>query len=330
MTFDGQHDAGEVVAQAHSNIALCKYWGKRDAALNLPAVGSISITLAALTTRTRVRFDAHLERDTLTLDGQPAPEAARTRVQRFLDLVREPGHLTHHAAVVSDNNFPTGAGLASSASAYAALALAASRAAGLTLSLAELSALARRGSGSAARSIFGGYVEMPLGDTDDAAARPLAAAAHWPLTVHVAITSSVAKATGSTSGMNESAATSPYYDNWVESSDNDLRALRAAVLARDFERLAAITEHSCLKMHAVMLATRPALVYWRGATVELMHCVRALRARGTPVCFTIDAGPQLKAITLPSHAEAVLRELAAVPGVLRIITSELGGGAVLV
>lgn len=329
MATARKHAEGEATARAHSNIALCKYWGKRDAVLNLPAVGSLSITLAALSTTTRVRFDPNLSHDALVLNGAEAQEAERLRVERFLDVVRKRAQLTTHASVESQNDFPTGAGLASSASGFAALALAASHAAGLDLSSSALSALARRGSGSAARSIFGGFVEMPVSDDDASAARELAPPGHWPLVVHVVITESQPKSVGSSTGMSQSTATSPYYPAWVTSSADDLAALRAAVLSRDFARLAEVTEQSCLKMHAVMLATQPGLIYWRGATVDLMHRVRALRAAGTPVCFTIDAGPQLKAVTLPEHAQQVGRALAEIPGVERIISSGLGGRATL-
>src|SRR5262249_30732091 len=148
------------VASANTNIALVKYWGKRSHGENLPAVPSLSVTLSGLVTRTTVQFDPYPGQDVLVLNGKSDTGAARTRVERFLDLVRLRAAMRGRASVRSANSFPTAAGLASSASAFAALAAAAARAAGLDLAPGELADLARRGSGSAARSIFGGFVEL--------------------------------------------------------------------------------------------------------------------------------------------------------------------------
>lgn len=319
-------------ATARANIALIKYWGKRrldgDAALNLPAVGSLSITLDALSTRTRVRFDASLDADTLRLNGRESTEAS-AKVSRFLDVLRRLAGRTEPAFIESDNNFPTGAGLASSASGYAALAAAAAAALQLELAPTALSALARRGSGSAARSIFGGFVEWHRGERDDGSdshAEPLADPDHWPLRVMIAVTDEGPKRTGSTDGMTRTEFTSPYFDAWVDGQENDLADARAAILARDFEKLADVSEFSCLKMHASAMAARPGVMYWNGATIDALNAVRGLRAKGMPVFFTIDAGPQLKAVCLPDAEAAVRETLAAVNGVKRVIASGLGNG----
>ena len=314
-------------ARAHSNIALIKYWGKRDTALNIPATGSISITLDALATDTTVSFSPALSEDEFWLDGRVATSQ---RVGTVLDLVRARAGIAHRASVRSSNNFPTSAGLASSASGFAALAVAASAAAGLSLNSRELSILARRGSGSAARSIFGGFAQMRSGtsaDGSDSFAGQLMVARDWPLSVVVAITQREAKQTGSTAGMLSSALTSPFYPAWLTSADEDLTAMRDAIAIRDLQRLGELAEHSCLKLHALMLSTRPALLYWNAATVASMHAVRDLRASGIPVYFTIDAGPQLKAICGPEDAEAVAAALASVAGVEEVRTSALGPAA---
>ncbi|GAB3029410.1 diphosphomevalonate decarboxylase [Parafrigoribacterium mesophilum] len=316
-------------ARAHSNIALIKYWGKRDTALNLPAVGSISVTLDALRTQTAVAFGSEGD-DELVLDGE---RVSAQRAQRMLDLVRERAGIRSAATVTSTNNFPTGAGLASSASGFAALAVAACAAAGVDASLTELSILARRGSGSAARSIFGGFVELHAGvapDGSDAFAEPILDAADWPLSVVVAITSREAKSVSSTAGMGRSAASSPFYPAWTDTAEQDLADMRSAIAARDFARVGELAEYSCLKLHALMLTTRPALVYWNAATVAAIHAVRDLRAGGIPVYFTIDAGPQLKALCAPADAATVAAALAAVAGVQETRTSGLGRGAHLV
>ena len=320
-------DDRTATARAHSNIALIKYWGKRDAALNIPAVGSISLTLDALSTDTRVTFRSGLEQDELWLAGT---RANASRASHLLDIVRDSSNLDRRAVVESTNNFPTAAGLASSASGFAALAVAASTAAGLSLDDRELSILARRGSGSAARSLFGGIVESHAGHREDGLdsfAEPLLAPETWPLTVVVAITELGQKVVDSTAGMGASALTSPFYPAWVDTSTDDLAAMRLAITSRDFEQLGELAEYSCLKLHALMMSTRPALLYWNAGTMAAIHAVRELRTNGIPVYFTIDAGPQVKALCLPEHAQTVADALLRVAGVHETRTSALGRGA---
>jgi diphosphomevalonate decarboxylase len=318
-------------ARAGANFALVKYWGKTDALLNVPAVGSISITLAALYTETTVEVVPGLVTDELTLDGRRRDEDV-AKISACVDLLRRIAGTDARVRVTSRNSFPTGAGLASSASGFAALVRAAEGALGLTLGARERSILARQGSGSAARSIFGGFVEMHAGtaaDGSDSFAEPLLAAAEWPLEVVIAVTSMAEKEIGSRSGMQRSASSSPYYAAWVGGQPPDLAAARAAIQARDFAALAEVAEHNCLKMHAAALAARPPLLYWNGATVECLHAVRRLRAAGAPVFFTIDAGPQLKAVCAPGASSEVERALREVPGVLDVLNSALGPGAEL-
>ena len=317
-----------VTARSNVNVALVKYWGKRDPALNLPATGSISLTLDGLSVEARVSFGDGAA-DELTIDGEPARGDERARVERFLDIVRDEAGRTDAARVTTHSQVPRGAGLASSAAAFAALALAGSRAAGLRLDAPALSALARRGSGSAARSIFGGFVEWHRGeraDGSDSVAEPLLAAAEWNLRVVVAITYGGPKAVSSRDGMARAAA-SPLYPAWVASVPGDLAEGRAAIRARDLEALGHLAEHSALKMHAVGLAARPPLLYWKGATVECVHRVWSLRADGIPAFVTIDAGPQVKVLCRPDDAPQVAEALGAVPGVQRVLTCAPGGGA---
>ncbi len=319
-------------ARAHSNIALAKYWGKRDSALNIPAVGSISVTLDSLYTETTVSFDSALTQDELRLDGehQLASRPQLDRVSSMLDLVRERAGIDFRAEVTSVNNFPTGAGLASSASGFAALVVAACAAAGVIASPRDLSLLARRGSASAARSIFGGFVELHSGVSDDGRdsyAEELLDRHAWPLNVVVAITDPGAKAVSSTEGMQSTSRSSPFYSAWVASAPEALDRMREAVLAHDFATVGELTEHSCLALHSLMFTTRPALIYWNAATVAAIHAVRALRADGVSVYFTIDAGPQVKAVCLPKDADDVATALAAVTGVREVIQTELGPAA---
>ncbi len=315
-------------ARAQPNIALVKYWGKKTQGQNEPAVSSLSITLDTLWTRTHVRFDPGLESDEFTLNGMRDRAQAR-RVIEGLEMMRNLKGIDTKAAVVSENNFPTSAGLASSASGFAALVTAVDTALELSLEPQRLSSLARRLSGSAARSLFGGFVELwsLRPGAQESAASPLLDADAWPLEVVVAVVSEEAKAIGSTRGMELSRKTSDFYAPWLNGADHDMEVCRQAVLDRNFEALAEISERSCLKMHAVALATEPGLIYWHGATIECMHRIRQLRDGGTPVFFTVDAGPQIKAVCLPGHASAIAAELDAVEGVKRTLVSGLGPGA---
>jgi diphosphomevalonate decarboxylase len=316
------------IARANVNLALVKYWGKRDSALNLPATGSISLTLDGLAVEASVAFGGG-EADQIEIDGAAAQGDEGERVRRFLDVVRAEAGRRERARVVTCSTVPRGIGLASSAAAFAALALAASRAAGLSLEAPALSALARRGSGSAARSVFGGFVEWRRGeraDGRDSVAEELAPRDHWDVRVVVAVTSSAPKAIPSREGMRRAEA-SPYFPAWVAGAEPDLAEARAAIRARDLETLGLLAEHSALKMHAVGLAARPPLLYWRGATVDCLQRVWTLRAEGTPAFVTIDAGPQVKVLCAPGDAARVADALRAVSGVERVLTCAPGGGA---
>ncbi len=311
------------ISQAQPNIALVKYWGKRDVASNLPASGSLSLTLSDLWTRMTVEFGARPGVDTLTVNGAPAPNML-PRVSRCLDDIGGRGRPA--ALVASECNFPIAAGLASSASAFAALAVAASAALGLERDRLSLAQSAGRASGSAARSLYRGIVELGVnGDAIDL--RSLAAPADWPLIVTVAVTAASAKPLSSGDAMNASRRTSPFYEAWIAGQAADLARAREAVAARDLAALAAVAEPNCLKMHSVMWTSRPPIVYWNAATLSCLETVRALQRDGRAVFFTIDAGPQVKAVSLPQEAAAVADALRATPGVIDIMQTGLGEGA---
>ncbi|HKO93253.1 MAG TPA: diphosphomevalonate decarboxylase [Polyangiaceae bacterium] len=312
-------------AVAHSNIALAKYWGKRDVDRNLPDVPSLSMTLAALSTVTRVTFDAGLTSDEFVLNGKPQSPAAAAKVCALLDRVRGAAGLTCRARVDSENDFPTASGLASSASGFAALALASSRAAGLGWSAGALSDLARASSASAARSIFGGFVALEAGASE--ASTLTASEAAQQLMMIVAVTDPGPKAIGSSVAMQLTQASSPYYASFRSSAPGVYAEVRAALEGGDLERLGAAMEHSTLLMHACMLVARPALWYWNAGTLAALDQVRELRRGGTFAYFTIDAGPHVKVLTTVEHGARVSAALSAVPGVLRVIVSGIGDGA---
>lgn len=330
--MSGHERFGEAVA--HPNLALVKYWGKRDRALNLPATGSISISMGAFRTRTAVEFGSDRGADEVVLNGETADGGTSTRISEFLDLVRTEAGLDGVAAkVTSENDFPTAAGLASSSSAFAALGVAACHAAGLEPTTTELSLLSRRGSGSAARSIFGGFVEMRLGnrsDGQDAVAEQLAGAEHWDIRIVIAVTDPRPKRVGSTEGMELTRKTSPYYAGWVDTSGEDLRRARDAVKSRDLSALGEVAEHSALKMHACTLAAQPGILYWRGGTVEAMHAVREMRSAGHGAWFTVDAGPHVKVLCMPDDVDAIGERLRSIPGVTDVLVSNVGAPASLI
>lgn len=310
-------------ALAHPNIALIKYWGKRDVERNLPAVGSISVTLDALYTRMSLEVQASLEADRLVLNGEPAPSLL-PRLAACLDRVL--GADRPPLSIESESNFPVAAGLASSASAFAACVVAADALDGGGRSRDVLCNLAGRGSGSAARSLFGGFAELRNRDGGVDVAT-LLDPGDWAIDVVVAVTSDSRKAVGSGEAMEISRRTSPFYSRWLDEQAHDLEVARDAIAARDFAALGRIAEHNCLKMHSVMWTSRPPMVYWTSATVACLETVRDLAARGLPVFFTIDAGPQVKALCLSEAADTVAAALGETPGVRRILRSTLGEGA---
>ena len=310
-------------AYAHTNIALVKYWGKRPGAwpgLNLPAVGSLSLTLDRFGTETSVTLDDSLENDVFVLDGVEIGSGEAKKVAAFLDRVRALKNTaatsTTKAVVRSRNDVPTAAGLASSASAFAALALAATKAFDVHLDDMALSRLARQGSGSAARSIFAGFVRLHKGCRDDGGdcfAEPL----RTTLDARLVVVRTVAgkKDTGSTDGMEHTAETSPYFKAWVDTHDADLVDATAALAAADLPKLGEVMEHSTLKMHATTLAARPGFFYFQPATIAVLLAVRALRKSGVGCWATMDAGPHVKVLCAPGDADVVAAAMVTVDGV---------------
>ena len=317
-------------ALANPNIAFIKYWGNRNEALRLPANGSISMNLDGLETRTSVLFDALLADDEVVIDGSNSRGAAHTRVSRILDEVRTLAGIHHFARVESKNNFPTGTGIASSASAFAALAVAASAAAGLDLNPSSLSRLARHGSGSACRSIPGGFVEWKVGTGDtDSYAVSIAPPDHWDLADCIALISTSHKPTGSTEG-HALAGTSPLQFARVNDTPRRLDLCRYAILNRDFTALAEVVESDSNLMHAVMMTSVPPLFYWQPSTLAVMQAVWVARSKGLPACYTIDAGPNVHVVCSRAAAEETAKIVGSIPGVQEVRLAKVGGAARLV
>lgn len=294
-------------ARAYPNIALVKYWGKRDAAWNLPATGSLSLTLDVFPTTTTVEPDPTLTADVFTLDGVAAPAPALERVRRFLDLVRERAGTDTAARVRSVNTVPTGAGLASSASGFAALAVAASAAYDLDLERPGLSRLARRGSGSAARSLVDGMALWHAGTDEESFAEPVASP---EVAMVVTVLEAGPKPVSSREAMTRTALTSPYYRAWVESASQSLQAALSACRDGDLDRLGRIAESNALRMHAAIEASDPPVRYLRPGSIAVFDRVEQLREEGLCAYATADAGPNVVVICPPSEAEAVRTALA--------------------
>ena len=291
------------IAHAHPNIALVKYWGKQEKAGNLPATPNLSITLAGLTTVTQVEDGTTYH---FVLNGETSQDP---KLQGWLNTLRDtfdvpPLHID------TGNDFPTSAGLASSASGFAALITAINAHCELGLNQEMCSDWARKGSASAARSILGGFVAMVPPQWQ---AVRLASQEQWPLEVVVAVTSNEAKSVSSGEGMERSRLTSPYYKAWLRDAATDFAAGSQAINDKDFQGLAAVAELNCLKMHSLMLTSQPTLSYWTPASVACMDRVRALREEGEDVFFNVDAGPQIKAVCLPGSADTVAAALAETP-----------------
>ena len=288
-------------AFAPSNIALCKYWGKRNAELNLPVNSSLSISLGKLGTQTTIKFATGGDR--IFLNGKPAPAAFAARISSYLDLFR----VGQFFEVRTKNNIPTAAGLASSASGFAALVKALNQLMGWQLNARELSMLARLGSGSAARSLYDGFAVWHAGvraDGADSFAESLNY--KWSeLRIGILEISGAKKKTGSTDGMNHTVKTSVLYKSWPEQAVLDYKKLCDAIAKKDFIQLGETAEHNTLSMHATMISSQPSLCYWKPQSLAAMQKIWRAREQGLPLYFTMDAGPNLKLLFLNAHSAAV-------------------------
>ncbi|MEK6220776.1 MAG: diphosphomevalonate decarboxylase [Chloroflexota bacterium] len=317
-------------AVAHPNIAFIKYWGNQNEVLRIPVNNSISMNLAGLETRTTVTFTDSFKQDSLSINGDTVKESGLSRVSKMLDHVRKTAGITLFAQVESKNNFPTGSGIASSASAFAALAVASSSAAELTLSEKELSRLARTGSGSASRSVSAGFVEWYAGsDHQSSYAASSAPPEHWDLADCIAVVSDTHKATGSTGG-HALAPTSPLQLARVADATRRMDICRSALLNKDFPTFANIVELDSNMMHAVMMSSEPNLFYWDPPTIEIMQAVQRWRAKGQAVCYTIDAGPNVHVLCKAELKEKVAQQLENIPGVKKVLTANPGGPAQII
>lgn len=315
---------GKATAKAHPNIAFIKYWGQADPERNLPANPSLSMVLEGLHTITTVSFRTAPVDDLVVINGEPVGGEIRARVTVHLDRIRRRAGLDWPAVVVSRNSFPAATGLASSASAFAALTLAAAQAAGLDLDEAELARMARLGSGSASRSVPGGFVVWR-----EDGVQQVAPADYWDLHDVIAVVSQEPKAVASVHG-HRLAATSPIYGLRAAGVEERLEAALQAVVERDLPALGVVTEADTLLMHAVMMTSRPPLVYMAPGSLAVLQEIAAWRAGGLLVYYTLDAGPNVHCLCEADQAAEVTQRLRQVPHVVDVLDCRPGGPAHLI
>ena len=322
----------KVTGIANANIALTKYWGKKNAELKTPYNSSTSVTLEGLQTTTTVEFDDQYTEDIFVLDDQEykAGDDEYDEVKEQLDLIRGKAGIKQKAKVVSKNDFPTAAGFASSASGLAALTFTASKAAGLDLSVEELSKISRMGSGSASRSLIDGFAIWNKGeaeDGEDSFAEQIAPVEHWPeFRILGCVISKKAKKVKSRAGMKQSVATSPIFEQWYTNAEKDAAKMVELIKAKNFEELGPLAQNNCILMHACAMTTRPPVIYWTDGTMQVIHRVLELQDEGVKAFFTIDGGPQVKVICLEQDVPKLKEELTKLEMVQEIIECKPGHG----
>ncbi|EME8246923.1 diphosphomevalonate decarboxylase [Enterococcus faecium] len=319
-------------ARAYTNIALIKYWGKKNEELILPMNNSLSLTLDAFYTETEVIFSDSYMVDEFYLDGTLQDEKATKKVSQFLDLFRKEAGLSLKASVISQNFVPTAAGLASSASGLAALAGACNTALKLGLDDLSLSRFARRGSGSACRSIFGGFVEWEKGHDDlSSYAKPVPSDSFEDdLAMVFVLINDQKKEVSSRNGMRRTVETSSFYQGWLDSVEGDLYQLKQAIKTKDFQLFGETMERNGLKMHGTTLAAQPPFTYWSPDSLKAMDAVRQLRKQGIPCYFTMDAGPNVKVLVENSHLSEVQETFTKLFSKEQVITAHAGPGIAII
>ncbi|WP_436862484.1 diphosphomevalonate decarboxylase [Staphylococcus caeli] len=312
-------------ARAHTNIALIKYWGKADETYIIPMNNSLSVTLERFYTETKVTFDPEYTKDILVLNGEMVEGKEAEKISRYMDIVRAQAETTMYARIESENYVPTAAGLASSASAYAVLAAACDKALNLGLSGKALSRLARRGSGSASRSIYGGFVEWEKGYDDATSYSFPIEADHWEddLAMIFVVINNKSKKVSSRAGMSLTRDTSRFYQYWLDHVDEDITAVKHAIKQKDFKKMGEVIEANGLRMHATNLGAQPPFTYMVDDSYLAMNVVHQCREAGYPCYFTMDAGPNVKILVEKKNQQAVIDALHQLFSEEQIIASDI-------
>ncbi len=329
----------KITVTAPANIAFIKYWGARDLERALPLHPSISMTLSRCLSHTTVEYLPSATQHQIFLANaegnlELAPESFRGRIEAHLNRLRDEVGENGHFQVATRNSFPSSAGLASSASGFAALTVAATRALGFEHDSKHLSILARRsGSGSASRSVMGGYVEWPAPDSDpqkddSCFASVLAPREHWDLADVIALVETGTKDVSSLDG-HRLATTSPHFEARLREIPRRLALIRQAIAERDFQTLATVIEEDSIELHLIAMSSRPPIFYWKPATLSVLEAVRNLRRAGSPICATMDAGANVHVICPQEAAEEVGAALEQIPGVVEVLQDQVGHGPAL-
>jgi diphosphomevalonate decarboxylase len=319
----------KITVKANANIALTKYWGKKNDELKTPWNSNTSVTLEGLETITTVEFDKKYLKDIFILDEKEYFEGDEfVEVKEQLDIIRKKSGLKENAKVVSKNFFPTAAGFASSASGLAALTFAASKAAGLNLSTKELSIIARMGSGSASRSLIDGFAIWHFGETsEESFAEQIAPKEHWPeFRILGCVISKKQKKIKSRAGMKQSVMTSPIFEQWHINAEKDAQKMIGLIKEKNFPELGKLAQDNCILLHACAMTTRPSIIYWQPGTLEVIHKVLELQDEGKQIYFTIDGGPQTKILCLEKDVEEFKKILSKLESVQEIIECKPGTG----
>jgi diphosphomevalonate decarboxylase len=306
------------------DIALIKYWGKKDEVLRLPENGSIALKLSDLTTTTTVEFDENLTEDDITIEGKSDSKES-SRATKHLNRIRKLAGKEIFAKVVSENSFPKGTGLSSSASGFSALTVAATKAIGLDLSTKELSILSRQGSGSSCRCVEDGFVEWLDGDTsEDSYAVSLHDHNYWDIRDIVVVVDEGMKKVSSTQG-HTAAHTSPFFEARQERIHQKIELMKKYIDEKDFEKMGMLAEKEALEFHSILLTSDPVLIAWYPGTIEVMLAVQNLREKGIPAYFTINTGFNVHVLTLPKYEDKVIAEMKSLKTVKKVLTSKIGG-----
>lgn len=320
-----------VVARAHTNIALIKYWGKADQQLFLPMNSSLSLTLSAFYTDTKVSLssDPNQPQDRFFLNGVEQGSKEQAKISQFIELFRTQQDDPRPLLIESQNHVPTAAGLASSASAFAALAKALDGYYDFQMATQTLSTYARRGSGSATRSLYGGFVEWEKGTSNETSSAHFLDDAQWDIGMIIVTVNAGQKSISSREGMQRTVATSPFYAEWVRTAATDLAEMKTAIAAHDFEKVGELTERSSYKMHATMMSSIPPFCYWEAETMTVLKIVEELRKKGIMCYTTMDAGPNVKILCRQSEQTLIHTHLQQVFSADQLIVSAVGPGATL-
>jgi diphosphomevalonate decarboxylase len=313
---------------ANANTAIIKYWGKFDDKLKLPMNSSMSMTTDIMETITTVEFREDLVDDDVMIDKKPAGEKPKKRVSKQLDVIRTKAGITTKAKVISENNFPSDVGLASSASAFAALTIAGCAAAGLELDQKELSIISRQGSGSSCRSIYGGFVKWIAAEkNEDSYAVQVASEDELDLRDVTVIVTDRERPLGATDGMKLSVQTCPIYNARLEVAKKNIEEMEAAIKGKDFTTIGKTMEFDTLLMHAITITTKPALIYWAPETVMMMDKVAEWRKEGLEAYYSIETGANLHLLTTPENVEELEKRVKELPFVKKVYSSKPGKGA---